>query len=177
MNFKYATENHKLCLQCQSTTARMLIVTALTRLEKAMRLMLLAIGLCLLAPNASQAQIVYTYGFGSSYQPTPTYRRDASRYDYDSTSYVRSAPYRVVYGSSGYDTLDLQNEYSQYGSRYSSQSWRNPYTSTAPKIYNSSGEYRGRLSTNRYDPDSISNPYGTYGSRYSQESVNKPVQL
>lgn len=86
----------------------------------------------------------------------------------------RSAGYRVVYGSAGYDSLDLRNEYSQYGSPYSSRSWRNPYTSSAPRLYTQDGEYRGRLSTNEYDSDSISNPYGRYGSRYSSESINNP---
>lgn len=68
----------------------------------------------------------------------------------------------------------INNPYSEYGSRYSNQSWSNPYATDAPKLYDSQGNYRGKLSTNPYDPDSISNPYGKYGSRYSSESINNP---
>ena len=50
----------------------------------------------------------------------------------------------------------------------------NPYTTEAPRLYDSQGNYRGRLSTNPYDPDSVSNPYGRYGSPYSSESINNP---
>lgn len=81
------------------------------------------------------------------------------------------------YGAgSPYRTDGLMNPYSRYGSEYSNQSWRNPYATNAPRIYDENGEYRGRLSTNRYDPDSISNPYGRYGSRYSSESLNNPYR-
>jgi len=76
------------------------------------------------------------------------------------------------YGAgSRYRSNGLMNSYSQYGSRYSNRSWRNPYATNAPKLY-SGGKYRGRLSVNRYHPDSISNPYGRYGSRYSGDSLN-----
>ena len=66
----------------------------------------------------------------------------------------------------------LMNPYSQYGSPYSNKSWRNPYATDAPKIYDSNGNYRGKWSTNPYDPDSTSNPYGRYGSPYSSDSIN-----
>jgi hypothetical protein len=79
------------------------------------------------------------------------------------------------YGAgSPYKPDGLMNPYSQYGSRYSNKSWRNPYATDAPKLYDSEGNYRGKLSTNRYDPDSISNPYGRYGSRFSPDSINNP---
>ena len=66
------------------------------------------------------------------------------------------------------------NPYSQYGSPYSSKSWRNPYATDAPKLYDQDGKYLGRFSINRYDPDSSSNPYGRYGSPYSPDSINNP---
>ena len=73
-----------------------------------------------------------------------------------------------------YKSDGLMNPYSQYGSPYSNKSWRNPYATDAPKIYDSQGNYRGKLSTNPYDPDSISNPYGRYGNPYSPESLSNP---
>ena len=77
------------------------------------------------------------------------------------------------YGAgSRYRSNGLMNSYSRYGSRYSNYSWRNPYATQAPRLYNHRGQYRGRWSANRYDPDSTSNPYGRYGSRYSSESIN-----
>jgi len=79
------------------------------------------------------------------------------------------------YGAgSPYKPDGLMNPYSQYGSPYSNKSWTNPYTTDAPKLYDSQGNYRGRLSTNPYDPDSVSNPYGRYGSPYSSNSINNP---
>ena len=68
----------------------------------------------------------------------------------------------------------LMNPYSQYGSPYSNKSWRNPYATDAPKIYDEQGNYRGKLSANPYDPDSISNPYEIYGNPYSPYSINNP---
>lgn len=68
----------------------------------------------------------------------------------------------------------LMNPYSEYGSPYSNKSWRNPYATDAPKLYDGDGNYRGRLSANPYDPDSVSNPYGRYGNPYSPESINNP---
>ena len=67
----------------------------------------------------------------------------------------------------------LMNPYSRYGSSFSNQSWRNPYATQAPKLYQG-GQYRGRLSTNRFDTDSTSNPFGRYGSPFSSESINNP---
>lgn len=79
------------------------------------------------------------------------------------------------YGAgSPYRSDGLMNPYSQYGSEYSNKSWRNPYATDAPRVYDSQGNYRGKLSTNPYDPDSISNPYGRYGSKYSSDSINNP---
>jgi hypothetical protein len=79
------------------------------------------------------------------------------------------------YGAgSPYKPDGLMNPYSQYGSPYSSKSWRNPYATDTPKLIDADGNYRGKLSTNPYDPDSISNPYGRYGSQFSPESVNNP---
>ncbi len=68
----------------------------------------------------------------------------------------------------------LMNPYSQYGSQYSNKSWRNPYATDAPKLFNQDGEYRGRLSTNPLVPDSVSNPFGKYGNPYSPDSPNNP---
>jgi len=79
------------------------------------------------------------------------------------------------YGAgSPYKPDGLMNPYSQYGSPYSNKSWRNPYATDAPKLYDSQGNYRGKLSTNPYDPESTSNPYGRYGSKYSPDSINNP---
>ncbi len=90
----------------------------------------------------------------------------ASRYDSNSLS----NPYGA---GSPYKTDGLMNPYSQYGSRYSSQSWTNRYATSPPKIY-SNGKYLGELSSDRYRSDSVSNPYGRYGSRYSSDSINNP---
>lgn len=68
----------------------------------------------------------------------------------------------------------LMNPNSQYGSKYSNQSWTNPYATDAPKIYDQQGNYRGRLSTNPSDSDSVSNPHGRYGNPNSPESINNP---
>lgn len=68
----------------------------------------------------------------------------------------------------------ITNPYGTYGNPYSNRSVTNPYTTDAPKLYDSEGNYRGRLSSNPYDSDSISNPYGRYGSKYSPDSVNNP---
>ncbi len=79
------------------------------------------------------------------------------------------------YGAgSPYKPDGLMNPYSQYGSSYSNKSWRNPYATDAPKLYDQKGNYRGKLSTNSYDRDSTSNPYGRYGSKYSPDSINNP---
>ena len=90
-----------------------------------------------------------------------------NRYDMDSLAnpYGAGSPYKVD---------GLMNPYSRNGSRYSNTSWRNPYATDAPKLYDSRGVYRGKLSSNPYDPDSTSNPYGRYGSKYSPDSINNP---
>jgi len=67
----------------------------------------------------------------------------------------------------------LRNSYSRNGSRFSNQSWRNPYATQAPKLY-SGGRYLGRLSANTYRYDSTSNRFGRYGSRYSTDSIKNP---
>jgi hypothetical protein len=66
------------------------------------------------------------------------------------------------------------NPYGPYGSRYSNRSWRNPYATDAPRLYDYRGNYYGRWSANRYAPDSTSNPYGYYGSPYSPYSIRNP---
>lgn len=90
-----------------------------------------------------------------------------NRYNPDSLAnpYGAGSPYKVD---------GLMNPYSQYGSPYSNKSWRNPYATDAPKLYDSQDNYRGKFSTNPYDSDSISNPYGKYGSPYSPESIRNP---
>ncbi|MBH9553979.1 hypothetical protein [Inhella gelatinilytica] len=73
-----------------------------------------------------------------------------------------------------YKADGLMNPYSRYGSAYSNQSWRNPYATDAPRLYDAQGNYRGRLSANPYDADSTSNRYGRYGNPYSPDSINNP---
>lgn len=91
----------------------------------------------------------------------------ANRYDPDSLAnpYGAGSPYKAD---------GLMNPYSQYGSPYSSKSWRNPYATDTPRLYDSDGNYRGKLSSNPYDADSVSNPYGRYGSPYSSDSIRNP---
>jgi len=100
----------------------------------------------------------------SNHAPLGAFR--VNRYDPDSLDnpYGAGSPYR---------TDGLMNPYSQYGSPYSNRSWRNPYATQAPRLYEGR-RYRGRWSTNRYDSDSTSNPYGRYGSPYSLDSINNP---
>ena len=81
------------------------------------------------------------------------------------------------YSANKYNKNSSSNEYgagSPYNANSSSKSATNPYTSDAPKLYDSQGNYRGKLSTNPYDAESTSNPYGRYGSPYSSESINNP---
>jgi hypothetical protein len=73
-----------------------------------------------------------------------------------------------------YNSNSIMNPYGEHGSPYSSRSWRNPYATDTPKLFDREGNYRGKLSTNPYDPDSISNPFGRYGSQFSPDSVNNP---
>lgn len=116
----------------------------------------LVVGIGLIVAQTALAGIS---GSGSS--------RRADRYRSDSLDnpYGAGSPYR----SGG-----VMNPYSQYGSRYSNRSWRNPYATDAPRLYDYRGNYRGRWSANRYAPDSTSNPYGYYGSPYSPASINNP---
>jgi len=124
----------------------------------------------------------YPQSYGSSYsepynslntttnQSTPSAPVGAfgvNRYDPDSLAnpYGAGSPYKAD---------GLMNPYSQYGSPYSNKSWRNPYATDAPKLYDSQGNYRGKFSANPYDPDSTSNPYGRYGSPYSPDSIRNP---
>ena len=73
-----------------------------------------------------------------------------------------------------YKSDGLMNPFSRYGSRFSNQSWTNPFATDAPRIYDQDGNYRGRLSANPYHPDSTSNPFGRYGNPYSPDSINNP---
>ena len=120
---------------------------------------------------SSQALAEIRVGAGSSYR---------SSYNSSSLGAIhvnRFDPQSLAnpYGAGSRFKADgLMNPYSQYGSRYSNQSWRNPYATDAPKLYGEDGTYHGRLSANRFDPDSTSNPYGRYGSKYSTESINNP---
>lgn len=112
---------------------------------------------------ATAQQRSYTTSYYPSYRPTSY----ANQYDPNSLAnpYGAGNPYKAD---------GLMNPYSQYGSKYSNKSWRNPYATDAPKLYDSNGKYLGRFSSNPYDPDSISNPYGRYGSKYSSDSINNP---
>ena len=101
---------------------------------------------------------------GRSKKPLADLR--ANKYDTNSLS----NPYGA---GSRYKVDGLMNQYSQYGSRYSNESWRYPSATNPPKIY-SDGKYLGELSSNRFAPDSVSNPYGRYGSKYSPDSINNP---
>ena len=106
--------------------------------------------------------------YGSNFesrQPLADLR--ANRYDSNSLH----NPYGA---GSRYRSDGLMNPYSQYGSPYSNDSWRNPYATNPPRIYSGSGRYYGEFSTNRFAPDSTSNRYGRYGSRFSPDSVNNP---
>lgn len=73
-----------------------------------------------------------------------------------------------------YDADSPANEYSRFGSQYSSDGERNPYATGGAKIVGQDGRYLGRLNANRYDSESVSNPYGKYGSPYNTTSVNNP---
>jgi hypothetical protein len=64
--------------------------------------------------------------------------------------------------------------YGEYGSPYSANGARNPYTTGGLDIIGADGQYLGKLNANRYDPNSVANPYGPYGSPYSATSVNNP---
>ena len=93
---------------------------------------------------------------------------------YGTNSYSPNSLSNPYGAGSPYKADGLMNPYSRYGSEHSNESWRNPYATNAPKLYDSDGNYRGRLSSNPYDPDSTSNPYGRYGNPYSSDSINNP---
>jgi len=93
------------------------------------------------------------------------YSANPNHVDSTSNPYGAGNPYWVN---------SINNANGPYGSPHSAKSVSNPYTTAAPKLYDSQGNYRGRLSSNPYDPDSVSNPYGRYGSPYSADSINNP---
>ncbi|MBP6963922.1 MAG: hypothetical protein KBC96_05890 [Armatimonadetes bacterium] len=98
---------------------------------------------------------------------TNRYLGDLSSNEYDPESISnRFGSYGNPYGNT------LTSPYSEYGSAYSSHSWRNPYATDTPRIYAADGTYLGKLSSNKYDPDSITNPYGRYGSRFGNNLMN-----
>lgn len=103
------------------------------------------------------------YSKGESRKPLADLK--ANRYDTNSLSNPHGA-------GSRFKVDGLNNRYSQYGSRYSNDSWTNPYATSPPKLYGADGTYHGELSANRYGSDSTSNKHGRYGSRYSPDSIN-----
>lgn len=107
-------------------------------------------------------------------QPTPVTFGAFSSSDQDSSRYFSNSLSNPYGAGSVYKVDGLMNPYSQFGSKYSNDSWTNKYATNAPKIYDSEGNYHGRLSSNKYDADSTSNPYGRYGSKYSSDSINNP---
>lgn len=125
--------------------------------------------------NAANAQ-TYSNPYATTpvYRPTPIYTPQSAIGSFSGNRYDPNSLANPYGAGSPYKADGLMNPYSQYGSRYSNESWRNPYATNAPKIYSEDGTYHGRLSTNKYDPDSTSNPYGRYGSKYSSESLNNP---
>ncbi len=87
--------------------------------------------------------------------------------------------------SNPYAPDSTANKYGRYGSPYSAESIRNPYSQAgqaarnpfggnSPIIVGEDGNYLGKLNNNRFDADSVANPFGRYGSRYSPESINNP---
>jgi hypothetical protein len=90
----------------------------------------------------------------------------ANKYDFNSLS----NPYGA---GSRFKSDGLNNSFSQHGSRYSNDSWKNPHATNAPKLH-SKDAYLGRFSANRFDVDSTSNRFGQYGSKYSADSINNP---
>jgi hypothetical protein len=139
-------------------------------------------------PLASSGSYPVPPAYTASYARAPAYTSPYVPAPAMSQSVGRSQPVAVINGNrydprslanpygagSPYKPNGLMNPYSQYGSQYSNKSWRNPYATDAPKLYDSSGKYLGKLSTNKYDPDSTSNPYGRYGNKYSPDSINNP---
>jgi hypothetical protein len=101
-------------------------------------------------------------------------RRSTVRWDTSGSAYDPNSLANPYGAGSPYKADGLMNPYSQYGSPYSNKSWKNPYATDAPKLYDADGNYHGKLSSNPYDPDSTSNPYGRFGSQYSSDSINNP---
>jgi len=99
--------------------------------------------------------------------PGPSFSPSNNKYNPNSLAnpYGAGSPYKAD---------GLMNPYSQYGSQYSNKSWRNPYATEAPMLYDAQGKYMGNFSSNQYDPNSVSNPYGKYGNPYSPSSINNP---
>lgn len=129
----------------------------------------------LLSIITGQALAGIGFGGGES-SSKPGYSRSGPSAPLGAYRVNRYDPHSLAnpYGAgSAYKTDGLMNPNSRYGNPYSNQSWRNPYATQAPKLYEG-GTYRGRWNTNRYDPDSISNPYGRYGSPHSTDSIRNP---
>ena len=119
---------------------------------------ILATLLLILLSSTAMAQ------FGQPRQPLGTLRTN----QFDQSSIAN--PFGA---GSPFKANGLMTPHGQYGSPFSNQSWRNPYATEAPRLYQG-GQYRGRLSTNRFDTDSTSNPFGRYGSPNSPDSINNP---
>jgi hypothetical protein len=129
----------------------------------------------LLSIITGQAWAEIRFGGGES-SSNPASTRSRSSAPLGAFRVNRYAPDSLAnpYGAgSPYKTDGLMNPYSRYGSPFSNQSWRNPYATEAPKLYEG-GEYRGRWSANRFDTDSTSNPFGRYGSPNSPDSIRNP---
>jgi hypothetical protein len=116
----------------------------------------------------------YTGTSSGIYTGVGTSSSDSRATGYGTNSYSPNSLSNPYGAGSPYKSDGLMNPYSRYGSEYSNESWKNPYATNAPKLYDSDGNYRGRLSSNPYDADSTSNPYGRYGSEYSSDSINNP---
>jgi hypothetical protein len=129
-----------------------------------MKMIFVVLLLVAISATTASAQIRIGGGRSKKQESLGTFR--TSPYDPNSIT----NPYGA---GSRYKTDGLLNPYSRYGSPFSPYSWRNPYATQTPQLYEN-GQYRGKLSTNPYDPDSISNPYGKYGSPFSPYSINNP---
>lgn len=90
------------------------------------------------------------------------------------TSYESDSLANPFGAGSSFQPNSPANPFGPYGSPYSPNGARNPYTTGGAEIYNEDGKFRGTLNSNRYDPDSVANPFGRYGSPFSPESHNNP---
>ncbi len=113
------------------------------------------------------------YGY-NPYRYTPTPSQGEQIGTLTANPHLQNSTSNPYGAGSKYNPNSVNNPYGKYVSKYSTMSARNPYATTAPKLYDQDGNYRGKLSSNPYDPDSISNPYGRYGSKYSPDSINNP---